>query len=147
MDELLIKLTPLSKLKIYQAIRKIVLSKMNNNEISPEIAKEIFAYSKSEIIKINSREAGQNFCELIIKKYPVLKKLNEMLYRAGLEKIDDFIKTIIELLMEKELLNDVDKILSEMEKSISLEDKKTLLQMLEKNYPQIYETALNKIQK
>jgi|GEM_PF-6218880 len=145
MSSLFFKLNPLSKLKIYTAVREIVLSKMNRDEMTAQKAEEIITYAKTNIVNVKSAEMGIKFCEDVMKKYPELQMLMQKFEKRSLEQYDRVITMIIDGIMEKNAVDEADGLLKVMEKSTTQTEKENLMKSLKAKYPQAFEDAVAEV--
>jgi ketopantoate reductase len=145
MDSIAYKINPLSKLKIYSAVRKIILHKMNNDEIRPERAGEIIKYAKEKVQKINTARMAMQLCAELSEKYEELGSLPAYFENRNLEKMDELIRLIIDKFMEINDIETVDRLLARMEESNTAEKKQSMLSDLEKNHPSYFKKSLTLI--
>jgi hypothetical protein len=145
MDALALKLNPISRLKIYLAVRKIVLVKMNGNIITPERAMEIIGYTKAEVVKVQNADEALRFSADLAGKFPELGGLESAFEMETVEQYDRVITKMVDRFMERDEVNTVDEILERMKSSASESAKRGLLADLERKYPEDYESALTNI--
>jgi hypothetical protein len=145
MDPLALKLNPLSRLKIYEAVRKIVLAKMNSNEIPPDTAKEIIGYAKGAVAKVKTAGMAESLMQEMAAKYPELNGLASVFEREACEQYDRVASKIVDRIIEKNEVELADGILKSINKSKTEKDKRALLADLEKKYPREYDAAVASI--
>ena len=145
MNTLALQLQSLSKLKIYTAVRSIVLRKMGNDEISPERAMRIIKETKNDIVQLKTALEGVEYCTRISKKYEELEELADLLERETLEQYDRVLSKMSEQFMEKNDLSRVDDMLAKMDACDTRKKKEELLKKMQETHPDEFRTAVNAV--
>ena len=118
MDDLELRLNPITKLKIYQEARKIVFQKMDNDIVTPERADEILSYVKDNVVNIKTVKELNKFYDLLLKKFDELKLLQKIFDLEVDEKIDKILLLLIDHILNKGDFELADRIFSEIEEII-----------------------------
>lgn len=114
MEDLGVKLNPITKLRIFQEARKHVFKKMDEDIITPERADEILTYVKDSIVKINSFKKVKDFYKGLPEKFPELKPIVSTFEKEEGEKIDKVLVLFVEFILEKGNFDLAEKILHEV---------------------------------
>ncbi len=133
--KLKIKKNTLTKSKIYQEIRKIVYTKLNNGVITKNKANEIIDYIQNSKIKINSKKEGEKFAYKLKKLYPELETLIQKIEKEKDENKEKILAEILEEIIAKNDFDFLESILIDKDKVEKDQDE--LIQKIIKKYPEI----------
>ncbi len=145
MKDLGLKLNPLTKLKIYNTAKNIIVSKMNNNLISPARALEVINFLKANLVNIKTAEMAAQFYLDAAKKFPELSDLSIHFKNQEDEKYEEVAMCLSENLMGKNDLETTTKIIEELKSLMNQTDRQKYMEKLEKDYPTEFVKAVEKI--
>ncbi len=114
MEDLGVKLNPITRLRLFQEARKHVFKKMDSNVITPERADEILSFVKDSVFKIKTFEEAKNFYISIPEKFPELKPMKSTFEKEEGEKIDKVLVLFVEFILEKGDFDLAEKIMGEV---------------------------------
>lgn len=144
LKELGLKLNPLTRLKIYNVAKRLVLQKMNNNFISPDRAKEIIIWLKETVPKIQTAQMAQEFYENAGKVYAELTELPAFFQSKEEEKTDEVVVVVGEKLMPKNF-DTATQIIEQFSKIQNKKDKETFIEQLQSKFPSEFDEAVEEI--
>jgi len=144
MEDLGVKLNPITKLRIFQEARKHVFKKMDNDVITPERADEILTYVKDSIVKVSNFKEAKDFYKGLPEKFPELKPMVSTFEKEEGEKIDRVLALFVEFVLEKGDFDLAGKILEEVNEfhsksGFNLED-------IRKESPKEFEKAVETVE-
>ena len=145
MEDLGIKLNPITKLRLFQEARKLIFKKMDDDIITPERADEVLTYVKDAVLKISDFKGIKKFYMGITEKFPELKPMKLSFQKEEGEKIDEVLVLFVEFILEKGDFNLAEKILHEVNEfhskhNISIDD-------IRKEHPKEFEKAVKALTK
>ncbi|MBF0550646.1 MAG: hypothetical protein HQK60_08925 [Deltaproteobacteria bacterium] len=143
MEDLGIKLNPLTKLEIYKACKDTVFAQMDGNIITPERADEILGYVKEQVAKIESPEQAKDFYIYIANKFGELKGVEIKFNMEEEEKIDIVISRIIDEFIGEGNIDLAGEIMEQLNKS----NNEIIIEKLKTGYPIQFKMALEKLGK
>ncbi len=144
MEDLGVKLNPITRLRLFQEARKHVFKKMDSDIITPERADEILTYVKENVLKIKTFQEAKNFYMTIAEKYPELKAMKSTFQKEEGEKIDKVLVLFVEFVLTKGNFDLAEKILHEVNEfhgkhNINITD-------IRKQYPEEFEKAVETLE-
>jgi len=101
MEDLLLKLNPITKLEIYTECKNIIFSKMNNDIVIPERADEILSFVKENVVKISNPKQAKEFYVYISSKFSELHEIKVKFNIEEDEKISELIILVVDEFMEE----------------------------------------------
>lgn len=142
MEDLGTKLNPITKLRLFREVKKIIFAKMDSDKITPERAEEILDYVKKYVVAIEAPEKAKQFYIHLGEKFSELKEIKQKFEIEEEEKIDQFFSLIIDELMEKGNMDLASEIMEQMNET---QNQQVYLEKLKTNYPIEFQKALEKI--
>jgi len=142
MKDLGVKLNPITKLKLFRAIKNSIFSQMDKEIISVDRAEKILEYVEKYILDIATPQTIKQFYTHLWEKFSELKWVKQSFEIEEKEKIDQLFSLLLDEFMKKNNLELASEIMGEMENS---NDEELYLEKLEKNYPIEFQKALKKI--
>lgn len=143
MEDLGVKLNPITRLRLFQEARKHVFKKMDNDIITPERADDILSYVKDKVLVIRTFDEAKQFYMSIPEKFPELKPMKSTFEKEEGEKIDRVLVLFIEFILEKGDFNLAEKILHEVN---AFHDKHDIsINEIRKGHPEEFEKAVEKM--
>lgn len=142
MEDLGIKLNPITKLRLFHEVKKIIFAKMDNDKITPERAEEIFDYVKKYVVDIETPERIKQFALHLGEKFNELKEIKQKFEIEDGEKIDQVFSLLIDEFMEKWNMDLASEIMEQMNEA---KNEQIFLEKLKTNYPIEFQKALKKI--
>lgn len=136
-----VKLHPIKKLQLWQTIKKVVFSKMDNDVISPERADEILGNIKAKIVEINSPEQAKEFYLALPQMYNELIPVTHKFEIQEAEALDKMLTLLLDVFIGKEDFDLADKL---MEKIHNSNDHRQLISELEAKYPLEFQACLKR---
>lgn len=143
MEDLGIKLNPITKLRLFREAKKVIFRQMDKDQITPERADEILGYVKKYVVNIETPEKAKQFYLHLGKKFPELAGVKYKFEIEEEEKIDRVFSSLLEEFMEKGNIDLASEIMEQMNES---KNQQTYLEKLKKKYPIEFQKALEKIQ-
>jgi hypothetical protein len=101
MEDLVVKLNPITKLEIYTECKNIIFSKMNNDIVTPERADEILSFVKENVVKISNPKQAKEFYIYIAIKFSELHEIKVKFNIEEDEKISELIILVVDEFMEE----------------------------------------------
>jgi hypothetical protein len=142
MEDLGIKLNPITKLRLFREVKKVIHSMMDKKEILLDRAEEIMNYVKKYIKNINSPKKAKQFYLHLGEKFEELKGVKHKFEIEEEEKIDQVFSLLLDEFMEKGNMDLASEIMEQMNES---ENTQLYLEKLKQNYPIEFQKALEKI--
>lgn len=142
MEDLAIKLNPITKLEIYTECKNIIFAKMNNDIITPEKADEILSFVKENVVKISNPKQAKEFYVYIANKFIELQEIKVKFNIEEDEKISDLIILIVDEFMEEWNIDLAWEIMEEIKK---INNNEITLNKLETKYPIQFKKAFKKL--
>lgn len=141
MEDIGIKLHPIKKLQLWEAIKKEVFDKMDNNIITPERADEILGDIKPKIIEVNSPEQAKELYLALPQIYTELTLVTRKFEIQEAEALDKILTLLLDIFIEKEGLDFASELMEKMHNS---SDQKELVRELEAKYPLEFQSCLKR---
>lgn len=141
MKDIGVKLHPVKKLQLWQAIKKVVFTKMDNDVISPERADEVLANIRPKIIEVNSPEQAKVFYLALPQMYPELTPVTNKFEIQEAEALDKILMLLLDEIMGKgefDLANEL------MEKINNSDNHKELIEELESKFPSEFQICFKR---
>jgi DNA-directed RNA polymerase subunit F len=142
MEDLGLKLHPLTKLEIYRACKNRIFILMDSDKITPEKADEILEYVKKYVINIKTTEQAKQFYIHLGEKFIELKSVEKKFRNEEAEKIDQIFSLLLDEFIEKGNMDLAGEIMEQMNES---KNQQIYLEKLKINYPREFQKALEKI--
>ena len=101
MEDLGVKLNPLTKLEIYRVCKNDIFAQMDSSIITPERADEILGYIKEQFTQIETPEQAKEFYIYIAKKFSELRGVERKFKTQEQEKIDMLISGVVDEFMRE----------------------------------------------
>jgi len=73
MNDLGVKLNPITKLRLFHEVKKVIFAQMDNDKITPERAEEILGYVKKYVVDIENPEKAKQFYLHLGEKFNELR--------------------------------------------------------------------------
>lgn len=89
----------LTKLKVWQKSKRIILSKTELGSIAPERAEKILSFIKKTLRNIDTIEGLGMYLDMLGKRFPELSLMIEEFKLGEQEKFDVIVGTVLEKLM------------------------------------------------
>lgn len=140
MDNLLIRINPLTKLRIYKEIEKILFAQMDRNAVTPERGENIFRSVQESILDIETSEEADAYAQKVSNEFPELQNLYQKFQSQTDEKIDHIVSLLVEQMINKSDFDTAEKIMAEI-KELETKNGKTLEQ-IRAEYPAEFENIL-----
>ena len=141
MTDIGVKLHPVKKLQLWQAIKKAVFAKMDNDIISPERADEILGNLKPKIVDIISPEQAKEFYLALPQMYAELAPVTNKFEIQEAEILDKVLTLLLDEIMEKGNLDLASEIIEKIQNS---DDHKKLIEELQGRFPTEFQICLNR---
>lgn len=141
MEDIGVKLHPVKKLQLWQAIKKAVFSKMDNDAISPERADEILGNLKPKIVEVNSPEQAKEFYLALPQMYAELSPVTHKFEIQEAEVLDKVLTLLLDVIIEKDGFDLASELMEKMHNS---SDQKQLIHELEAKYPLEFQICLKR---
>lgn len=145
MKSLGLKISAISKLKIYSVARRIILHKMDIEAISSEKAAELINFFKSQLPSIETAEMAEDFLLKVVETFPELKELPIYFKNQEDEKFDELAMLISEELMEKNDFEKAQEIIEQLKSLAAGESKIAFMEKLERSFPMEFKKAVEQI--
>lgn len=142
MEDLGIKLNPITKLRLFREVKKVIFAQMDSDKITPERAEEILDYVKKYVVDIETPEKAKQFYLHLGEKF---RELEEIVFHFNFEEKEKFNKVFAYLLNEFILSNNTELANEIMDQIRETKDQQTYLEDLKKRYPIEFLKALEKI--
>lgn len=142
MEDLGIKLNPITKLRLFREVKKVIFSQMDNDVIIPERAEEVLDYVKKYVVNINTPEKAKQFYIHLGEKFDELKGVKHKFEIEEEEKIDQIFSLLLDEFMEKGNMDLASEIMEQMNEA---KNSQIYLEKLKTNYPIEFQKALEKI--
>ncbi len=97
MEDLGIKLNPITKLRLFREVKKVIFAQMDNDIITPERAEKVLDYVKKYVVNINTPEKAKQFYLHLGEKFTELKGVKHKFEIEEEEKIDQVFLTVEEI--------------------------------------------------
>ena len=143
-EDLGLKLNPITKLKLFRAVRKIILGKMNRDEIIPKRAGEILEYVKKRVVKIASPTDAKQLYLHLEEKFPEFKGLKEKFDAEEKEKIDQAFSFLVDVFIDK---GNIDLASELMDQMCDSEEQAEYLKKIKARYPIEFQESIKKFLK
>jgi len=142
MEDLGIKLNPITKLRLFREVKKVIFAQMDSDKITPERAEEILDYVKKYVVDIETPEKAKQFYLHLGEKFEELKGVKHKFEIEEEEKIDQVFSLLLDEFMEKGNIDLAGEIMEQINKS---QNQQNCLEKLKQNYPIKFQKALEKI--
>lgn len=142
MDDLGVKLNPITKLRLFREVKKDIFVKMDSDAITPERAEEILEYVKKYVVDIETPEVAKQFYLHLGEKFAELSGVKQKFEMEEEEKIDQVFTLIIDEFMQRGNMDLASEIMEQMNES---KPTKIFLEKLKANYPIEFQKVLKKI--
>lgn len=136
MQDLGTKLHPVKKLQLWEAVKKTIFSKMNNDIITPERADEILSNIKPKIIEVRSPEQAKELYTAMPQIAAELTPVSDTFKIQEAETLDQMLTLLLDIIIEKGDLDLASNLMEEIKKSNNHSD---LIQILQNKYPSEFE--------
>lgn len=141
MTDIGVKLHPIKKIQIWQAIKKEVFTKMDNDVISPRRADEILGDIKQRIVGISSPEQAKEFYLLLPKMYVELTPVTNKFGNQEAEKLEKILTLLLDEIIGK---GDLDLAGELVEKIKQSGNNKNLIEELQSEFPSEFQICLKR---
>ncbi|NVP18174.1 hypothetical protein HUU51_05655 [Candidatus Gracilibacteria bacterium] len=142
MEDLGIKLNPITKLRLFREVKKVIFVQMDSDKITPERAEEILDYVKKYVVDIETPEKAKQFYLHLGEKFSELKEIKQKFEIEEEEKIDQVFSLLVDEFMEKGNMDLASEIMNQMNEA---KNQQIYLEKLKTNYPIEFQRALEKI--
>lgn len=142
MDDLGVKLNPITKLRLFREVKKDIFVKMDSDAITPERAEEILEYVKKYVVDIETPEVAKQFYLHLGEKFAELSGVKQKFEMEEEEKIDQVFTLIIDEFMQRGNMDLASEIMEQMNES---KPTKIFLEKLKANYPIEFQKVLKKV--
>ena len=139
MTDIGVKLHPVKKLQLWQAVKKAVFAKMDNDVISPERADEILGNLKPKIIEIISPEQAKEFYLALPQMYAELTPVTNEFEIQEAEAMDKVLTLLLDEIMDKQNFDLASEIMGKIQNS---DDHKKLIDELQNKFPAEFQICL-----
>jgi hypothetical protein len=136
-----VKLHPIKKLQLWQAIRKAVFGMMDNDYISPERADEILTNLKPKIVEIISPKQAKEFYLALPQMYTELAPVTNKFEIQEEEALDKILALLLDEIMDKGNFDLASEI---MEKIQNSNDHKKLIEEFQNKFPIEFQICLKR---
>lgn len=143
MEDLGVQLNPLTKLRLFQAIKASVFSQMDKNTMTPDRADEILEYIKKYLNDIETPERAKQFYIYLAGKFPELESVKHRFETEEREKMDHALGLLLEEFMEKGDISLASEILEQIQRS---NNDKEQIESLSVRYPIEFSRVMEKIE-
>lgn len=120
MENDLLALNPLTKIRIYKEVERILFAAMDGKIVVPERAETIFHYVQETILDVFSNEEAYTYAQNISEKFSELKGLYAKFQSEQNEKVDHILALLVDSIMQK---GDFDLASRVMDEVSDLQDK------------------------
>lgn len=141
-EDLGVKLHPLTKRKLYRAAAKIISHKMYGGGITPERAKEIAVYLREKIKTVDSPEKAKGFYLRLADKFPEMEGLKRKMEMQEEEKQEEVFSHLLAHILAEHDFELAGEVMAEME-SLSVDDK---MAKLREKFPKKFVEALREVE-
>ena len=141
MTDIGVKLHPVKKLQLWQAIKKAVFAKMENDTISPERADEILGNLKPKIVEIISPEQAKEFYLALPQMYAELAPVTNKFEIQEAEALEQVLSLLLDVIIDKNGFDLASELMEKMQKST---DHNRLVQELQAQYPAEFQICLKR---
>lgn len=100
MQDIGIKINPITKLKLFRTVKNIIFSQMDKDEITPERADEILGYVKKYVIDVETPERAKQFYIHLGEKFIELSGIKHKFEMEEEEKISQVFSLLLDEFME-----------------------------------------------
>jgi hypothetical protein len=142
MEDLGIKLNPITKLRLFRAVKKVIFFQMDKDIITAERAEEILDYVKKHVVNVNTPEKAKQFYIYLGEMFEELKGVKHKFEIEEKEKIDQVFSLLLDEFMEKGNMDLASEIMEQINEA---KNSKEYLEKLKTNYPIEFQKALEKI--
>ncbi len=142
MEDLGIKLNPITKLKLFREVKKVIFSQMDNDKITPERAEEILDYVKKYVIDIETPEKAKQFYLHLGEKFKELYSVKLKFEIEEEEKIEKVFSLLLDEFIEKGNMDLANEIMEQMNET---KNQQIFLEKLKINYPIEFQKVIQKI--
>lgn len=132
MEDLWVKLNPITKLKLFRTVKEVIFSQMDKDKITPERADEILGYTKKYVVDIRIPKVAKQFYIHLGERFPELVGIKNKFKMEGEEKIDKIFSLLIDEFMENENIDLANEIMEQMDES---KDQNLFIEKLKEKYP------------
>ncbi len=144
MQDLGTKLNPITKVRLFQEIKKIVFTRLDKNSISPERSNKILAYLKKHIVAINTPKEAKKFYMNIGTDFSELLPIKTKFEIEEKEKMHRVLVVILDAVLEKYDFEFATRIMEEVE---AIEEKKgRTIEDLAREIPEEFNAAVAQVQ-
>lgn len=140
MEDLGIKLNPLTKLRIYREARKIMFALLDRDKVKPERLEEVMGYVKTNVVKVETPIEAKKFYELLGGMFEELSPVSRMFEREEDEKIDRVLAALVDNLMNKGDFDLAQRIMEEIKALEKLHGKS--IEDIRKQAPEDFDKAV-----
>lgn len=116
MEDLGIKLNPLTKLRIYCEARKLMFNMLDRDAITPERLDTVMSYVKANVVHVESPIEAKKFYKLIAGMFAELAPMRKMFQNEEDEKIDRVLGALVDNLINKGEFDLAQRIMDEIKK-------------------------------
>ena len=142
MEDLGIKLNPITKLRLFREVKKVIFTQMDSDKITPERAEEILDYVKKYVVDIETPQKAKQFYLHLGEKFRELAGVKHKFEIEEEEKIDQVFSLLLDEFMEKGNMDLAGEIMEQMKEA---KNQQNYLEKLKTNYPIEFKKALEKI--
>jgi hypothetical protein len=139
METIGVKLHPIKKLQLWQAVKKEVFIKMDSNAITPERADEILGSVRPMIAEADSPEMAKEVYRKLPQTFPELAAVAKKFEIEEGEVLDKMLILLLDVIIDKEGLDLAAELLEKMHES---DDREKLANELQERYPIEFQTCL-----
>jgi predicted transcriptional regulator len=141
MEDLRIKLNPITKLKLFREVKKVIFFQMDNDEVTPERAEEILDYVKKYVIDIETPEKAKQFYLHLGEKFKELYSVKLKFEIEEEEKIEKVFSLLLDEFIEKGNMDLANEIMEQMNET---KNQQIFLEKLKINYPIEFQKVIQK---
>jgi len=142
MDDIFVKVCPTTKLKLWKAVKKEVLLKMDKDIISPDRADEILGSIKPYIAKANSPEETKKLYESFPEMYEELHPVTHDFEMKEEEAIDKIFSLLLDEILDS---GDFDGATALMDEMKACDDQKLFINELNERFPKQMQIILERV--
>lgn len=140
--DLRLKLNPITKLRIYREVKRIIFYQMDSKIISPDRAEEVLKYVKENVVKVNRPDEARAFYKSLWDMFVELQWLKKMFEKEEEEKIDKIFSFLLDEFMESGNIDLANEIMEQMNDS---NNNDIFLEQLKNKYPIEMQKSMKKI--
>lgn len=129
----------ITKLRVWQKAKQLILNGMNNGQIVPERAERILSFIKKTLKNIDTIEGLGMYLDMLEKRFPELKLLIDGFKMDEQEKFDEIIGMVLEKLMSEGHFELSEQLIEKIKGTTSVDEKvKTLKEFTPAEFELVY---------